>query len=80
MSAYVDVMTRFRKVLKVLPTDLVLDFFDIPFLRDGVINGASNRLRVRFLELNSSCTCSSRILPVMLCLALAAQKVLITKV
>jgi hypothetical protein len=38
MSAYVDVMTRFRKVLKVLPTDLVLDFFNIPFLRDGVIN------------------------------------------
>jgi hypothetical protein len=80
MSAYVDVMTRFRKVLKVLPTDLVLDFFDIPFLRDGIINGAPDSLGVRFLELNPSCACSSRILPVMLGLALAAQKVVIAKV
>ena len=80
MSAYVDVMTRFRKVLKVLPTDLVLDFFYIPFLRDGIINGAPDSLGVRFLELHPSCACSSGILPVMLGLALATQKVVITKV
>ena len=80
MSAYVDVMARFRKVLKVPPTDLVLYFFDIPFLRDGIINGASNSLGVRLLELYPSCTCSSGILPVMLGLALAAQKVFIAKV
>ena len=80
MSAYVDVMARFREVLKISPADLVLDFFDIPFLRDGVINGASNSLGVRFLELNPSCTCSSRILPVVFSLALAAQKVVIAKV
>ena len=80
MSAYVDVMARFREVLKISPADLVLDFFDIPFLRDGVINGASNSLGVRLLEQYPSCACSSRILPVMFSLTLAAQKVVITKV
>ena len=80
MSTYVDVMARFRKVLKISPADLVLDFFDITFLRDGVINGASNSLGVRLLELYPSCTCSSGILPVMLGLTLAAQKVVIAKV
>jgi hypothetical protein len=80
MSAYVDIMARFRKVLKVPPADLVLYFFDISFLRDGVINGPSNSLGIRLLELNPSCACSSRILPVMFSLTLAAQKVVIAKV
>lgn len=80
MSAYVDVMARFREVLKVPPTDLVLYFFDVSFLRDGIINGASNSLGVGFLELYPSCACSSRILPVVLGLALAAEKVVIAKV
>lgn len=80
ISAYVDIKARFRKVLKVPPTDLVLYFFDVSFLRDGVINGASNSLGVRFLELNPSCACSSGILPVVLGLTLATEKVVIAKV
>jgi hypothetical protein len=75
MSTYVDIMARFRELLKVSPTDLVLDFFDITFLRDGVINGASNTLGVRFLELNPACACPSGMLPVMFSLTLAAKKV-----
>jgi hypothetical protein len=80
MCTYVDIMARFRELLEVPPTDLVLDFFDITFLRDGVIDGAPNRLGVRFLELNPSCACPSGMLPVMLSLALAAQKVVFAQV
>ena len=80
MCTYVDIMARFWELLKVPPTDLVFDFFDITFLRDGVIDGASDRLGVRFLELNPACACPSGMLPVMLSLTLAAQKVVIAQV
>jgi hypothetical protein len=80
MCTYIDIMARLGELLKVSPTDLVLDFFDITFLRDGVIDGASNTLGVRLLELNPACARPSGMLPVMLSLTLAAQKVVIAKV
>lgn len=80
MCTYVDIMARFRELLEVSPTNLVLDFFDISFLRDRIINGASNTLGVRFLELNPSCACPSGMLPVMLSLTLATQKVVFAQV
>ena len=67
-------MVRFRELLEVPPSDLVLNFFEITFLRDGVINGAPDTLGVRLLELNPSCACTSGMLPVMLSLALGTQK------
>ena len=77
---YVDIIVRFRELLEVSPSDLVLDFFDITFLRDCVINGAPDTLGIRFLELNPSCACTSGMLPVMLSLELATQKFVFAQV